>query len=176
LHGGLEATAHAVTDSLGAPPAIRDLVAKAYAGRYAARIAQDSRLYPGVVPAVRSLREARVGIGVCTNKAAAQAERLLQALGILDLVDVLVGADTTPHRKPHPLPLLHAIDRLGASVEGTVLVGDSIVDARCAGAAGVPFVHFRGGYGGEDVARADAFARFDAFEHDLITVNPAPPA
>ena len=50
---------------------------------------------------------------------------------------MIVGADEVTHPKPHPEPVLKALNLLGAPPEETVFVGDSRHDIECGRAAGV---------------------------------------
>jgi pyrophosphatase PpaX len=51
--------------------------------------------------------------------------------------DVTVGAEDTTRHKPNPDPLLLALERLGASADDAVYVGDSPFDIQAAKAAQV---------------------------------------
>ena len=60
---------------------------------------------------------------------------------------VLIGGDTLPERKPHPLPLLHAAASAWASTPAEcVYVGDDERDIQAARAAGMPSVVALWGY------------------------------
>ncbi len=50
---------------------------------------------------------------------------------------MIVGADEVTHPKPHPEPVLLALDRLGTKANDAVFVGDSRHDIECGQAAGV---------------------------------------
>jgi pyrophosphatase PpaX len=65
------------------------------------------------------------------------ALRGLRRAGIEDAFDVVVGADEVTHPKPHPEPVLIALQRLGAAAAGAVFIGDSRHDLECGRAAGV---------------------------------------
>ncbi|MBL3608406.1 HAD-IA family hydrolase [Rhodovulum sulfidophilum] len=107
---------------------------------YAAGLDRHTRLYPGAVAAVERLREAGIGVGICTNKPAALAEELMTRLGVRGLFASLVGADTLPVRKPDPAPYALAVEQVGGQVGRSMLVGDSGTDRATARAAGVPCV------------------------------------
>jgi phosphoglycolate phosphatase-like HAD superfamily hydrolase len=53
------------------------------------------------------------------------------------LFETVVGGDETEQHKPHPAPLLLALERLGASPEDAAYVGDSPFDMQAAKAAGL---------------------------------------
>ena len=108
-----------------------------YLAYYQERPVVDSTLYADAAAALPLLRRAGLRIGVCTNKVQLLAEVVLEHLGVGRFVEVVVGSDTTPFRKPHPAPLLHTLDALGVDRQDAVLVGDTMIDRDCAAAAGV---------------------------------------
>ncbi len=109
-----------------------------YLAHYRARPCVDSTLFADAEAAIPALRGAGLRLGVCTNKPEALAVEVLRALGLLDAMEVVVGADTTPARKPDPLPLLHTLRVLDVAPADTVFVGDTAIDLECAARAGVP--------------------------------------
>jgi phosphoglycolate phosphatase len=119
---------------------------------YGAAISEHTVFYPGALDAIRTLASRGYGVGICTNKPEALAQKLLRELGALDLFGALVGADTLPVRKPDPAPLRETVRRLGGDPAMTVLIGDSDTDRNTARAAGVPSVLVTFGPGGEDMA------------------------
>lgn len=111
---------------------------------YEAIVADHARLYDGALEAVAWCRAQGYGVAICTNKPAKPTHILLAALGISDLFDAVVAADTLPVKKPDPAPLFHAINQTaraqGTEASGAVLIGDTITDVSTAQAAGVPVV------------------------------------
>ncbi len=93
--------------------------------------------YPGVCDAVRSLREAGVRLGVVTSKMHGSLERGLSLGGYEGLFEVLIGADDVENPKPHPEPVLMALEQLGVGAEAATFVGDSPHDMASGRAAGV---------------------------------------
>ena len=75
---------------------------------------------------------------MCTNKLQDLAEIVLGHFGLLPLMSVVIGADTTPFTKPDPRTLLHAVEALDVAPHETVYVGDTVIDRDCAFAANVP--------------------------------------
>ncbi|HZI21204.1 MAG TPA: pyrophosphatase PpaX [Gemmatimonadales bacterium] len=94
------------------------------------------RPYAGVVDAVRTL-EHRGKLGLVTSKLRSGALRGLRLAGLEDAFSVIVGADDVTHAKPHPEPVLMALERLGARAADAVFIGDSRHDIECGRAAGV---------------------------------------
>ena len=95
------------------------------------------RPYDGVVDAVRSLRSGGGALGLVTSKMRSGAVRGLRRAGLEDAFQVIVGADEVTNPKPHPEPVLIALQRLAAPADGAVFVGDSRHDIECGRAAGV---------------------------------------
>jgi len=96
-----------------------------------------TRPFPGAVEVVERLAASGHPIGVVTAKLSQGAHRTLRHVGLEQLVQVVVGADTTARSKPHPDPVLFALDRLDRSPDAALLVGDSTHDVAAALAAGV---------------------------------------
>ena len=105
---------------------------------YAANICVGTTAFAGVDSALDALRERGVRTAVCTNKPESLSRLLIEALCWESRFDALIGGDTLPVRKPDPAPLHEAIARAGGG--RAAFVGDSIVDADTARAAGLPFI------------------------------------
>lgn len=131
---------------------------------YADDIARHTALYPGAMAAVAALRQAGLGVGICTNKPEALAQQLLVSLGVRDAFASLVGADTLSVRKPDPETLFEAARRAGGDPARTLLVGDSDTDRNTAAAAGVPSVLVTFGPSGEDMAALRPEGLLERFE------------
>jgi len=119
---------------------------------YADAIDVHTRLYPGVVGSVEALRETGYAVGICTNKPEGLAETLMARLGVRDLFDSLIGADTLTVRKPDPAPYFEAVKRAGGDLRQSLLVGDTETDRVTARRAGVPAVLVTFGPEGRAVA------------------------
>jgi pyrophosphatase PpaX len=76
-------------------------------------------------------------LGIVTAKRRATVEVAFEHLPIRHLFDVVVAGDETERHKPHPEPLLLALERLGAEPQGAAYVGDSPFDVAAAKAAGM---------------------------------------
>lgn len=105
---------------------------------YRQDIDSRTRLYPGAIAAVETLRSQGFAVSICTNKPEALAQLLLQRLGVRDLFGALVGADTLPTRKPDPAPYIAAVERAGGTVARSMLIGDTDTDRKTGLAVGIP--------------------------------------
>ncbi len=97
------------------------------------------REFPGVRETLPMLRERGYRLGLVTSKSRGIAERGLQVAGLAALFDTQVFFEDTTRHKPHPDPLLLALDRLGlrAAPHRAMYVGDSTHDLIAGRAAGV---------------------------------------
>ena len=96
-----------------------------------------ARAYPGLVAVVRALHAASIKLGVVTSKKRRGAFRGLDTMGLRTEFAAVVGADDVSHPKPHPRPVLQALELLDADPETAVFVGDSSHDMASGHAAGV---------------------------------------
>jgi N-acetyl-D-muramate 6-phosphate phosphatase len=103
--------------------------------RYEHELGRHGTPFEGVEALLAALEAAGSTWGIVTNKPEYLARKLLPLLGWETRCAVLIGGDTLPQRKPHPLPLLHAAEAMGVAVSECVYVGDDerdIVAARAA--------------------------------------------
>lgn len=117
----------------------------AYARFFEARL-DRIRPNPEAADVLRELRRRGVATSVATNTNRPLAGRILEAQGLLGLVDAVTGADEAGAGKPDPAVVRLAASRTGAPLEACVFVGDSRVDEEAARRAPVRFVGYR--YGG----------------------------
>jgi phosphoglycolate phosphatase len=133
-----------------------DAMMVAYARFHAVRCGTRSRLFPDVESTLAALRALSIKLAVVTNKEEGFARQLLEAHGLSDFFDPIVGGDTLPTRKPDPAPLRHCLEVHGIPPERALLVGDSELDVRTARAAGVKSVVVPYGYnGGNSIASCE---------------------
>ena len=95
------------------------------------------RPYEGVVEEIRRLKRAAKRLGVVTSKLRDGAMRGLRISALDDTFDIVIGCDDVTHSKPHPEPVLKAVEALGVTPAETVFVGDSRHDLESGRAAGV---------------------------------------
>lgn len=130
---------------------------------YDQNIDAKTTLYPGAIEAVEALRSAGYGVGICTNKPEALAEKLMQRLGVRDMFSALLGADTLPVRKPDPAHYFETVKRVGGDPARSLLVGDTETDAKTARAAGVPIILVEFGPEGPGIERLQPDAMLPAY-------------
>lgn len=79
---------------------------------------------PGAIDVLQKLTNQGVKIGIVTNGYESDLEKIIPKLGVGDIFDVLVAADSLGRRKPDPEVFLHAIRELNVPPSATVFVGD----------------------------------------------------
>lgn len=87
--------------------------------------------------ALERLKEMGCIMAVVTSKRSKMAFRGLELFDILKYFSVVITVDDTTQHKPHPEPVLKALEKLGATAEEAVMIGDSVFDIQCAHNAGV---------------------------------------
>lgn len=113
---------------------------------YESLIGQHARLFDGIETMLRTLEQAGTVWGIVTNKPEYLARLILPQLGWEQRCAVLIGGDTLPERKPHPLPLEVAAQRINLAPGACVYVGDDERDILAARAAGMPSIAVLWGY------------------------------
>lgn len=148
----------ALADDMSGEGVAEDLFAKAYASFlafYAQATTERSELYAGVMVCLEGLKEKGIQLGVVTNKPMEFTHSMLAGFKLARFFDVVLGGDSLPERKPHPLPLQEAMRLCSSLPESTLMVGDSVNDVAAARAAGCPVVCVPYGYNhGQDIAQA----------------------
>jgi phosphoglycolate phosphatase len=113
---------------------------------YAGNLCVATAAYPGVPETLRSLKARGYRLVLVTNKPYAFIQPLLEGLGMADLFEFCLGGDSLKRRKPDPLPLLHASERLEVCVSECVMVGDSKNDIVAAKSSGMQSIGVSYGY------------------------------
>jgi phosphoglycolate phosphatase len=122
--------------AVGAPLDDSGDVLATYLAEYRARHLERTTLYPGVAETLDRLAARDVRCGVVTNKPHEFSVSLLAHLGVASRFVAVVGGDSTPERKPSPVPLLEAMRVCGATPDASAMVGDGDADMLAGVAAG----------------------------------------
>ncbi len=135
-----------VLEGRSASAADVDELYTAFIAHYAAHIADRSRPFPELEPALDRLAAAGHRLAVCTNKLEWLSKRLLDALRLSARFAAICGQDTFGVQKPDPEIFRRTVVRAGGKPQHAVMVGDSVTDIRTARAANVPIVAVDFGY------------------------------
>jgi beta-phosphoglucomutase family hydrolase len=106
--------------------------------RFRELVRRELRSFPGVAAELRSWRA--ISLAVATSSARAEAELMLQSMGLRELFPVVVAGDEVQHRKPAPDIYRQAAQQLGLAAAECLAVEDSPVGIQAARAAGMPVI------------------------------------
>jgi phosphoglycolate phosphatase len=112
-------------------------------------------LFDTVPSTVQRLKGEGKKLAIVSTKYRYRIAEFLLRINLLDYFDVIVGGEDVSCHKPDPEGLHHAIGCLNSSLEESLYVGDSIVDAEAARRAGIPFTAVLSG-----VTRREEFAGY----------------
>ena len=106
-------------------------------------------LYPGIRPAIENLSARSIRLAIVTQKGwsfqmdgrRVGASQELRELGMSGFFPVGVGFESVSNHKPHPEGIFLALERIGASPQECLVVGDSSADMEAAQAAGCRGCH-----------------------------------
>jgi HAD superfamily hydrolase (TIGR01509 family) len=117
---------------------------------------------PGAVQLLEALTELQLPWAIATSGRMETASANLLSLNVDPASATVVTRDQVNYAKPDPDLFVEAARRLGASAQGSYVIGDSIWDmiaaARC-GALGIGLLS--GGYGRDELERAGALRVYD---------------
>lgn len=122
----------------------KELLVARYLDYYSAHLVDNTTLYPGVKETVENLAGYRKV--VITNKRRDASAKILEAFGIAKYFDFIAGSDTTPGKKPSPVPIQYVLTKFKTRTEDAVIIGDSNYDIEAGKAAGIKTIAVTYGY------------------------------
>lgn len=122
----------------------RDVILDRFVEHYASHLTDNSPAYPGVNETLKALSGYKKA--VISNKRETLSQRILDELGLSVHFDLIVGSDTTPERKPSPVPVRYVLSKFDVQPEEAVIVGDSNFDIEAGKAAGIGTIAVTYGY------------------------------
>jgi pyrophosphatase PpaX len=93
--------------------------------------------FAGIEPVLGQLRAEGRRLGIVTAKRRKTVDLAFAVLPLERYFDAVVTSESTTRHKPHPDPVVAALDLLGSRPEETAFVGDSPYDVGAGKAAGV---------------------------------------
>jgi phosphoglycolate phosphatase len=140
-----------------------DTLFASFDAHYAQTTGTASAPYPGTLEALELLRNQGVRRVCVTNKDLRHAVKALNAHGMSEHFECLIGGDSLAHKKPHRSVLRHVADQLGIAVERIAHIGDSATDVNAAINAGATAWAVPYGYnGGEPIEAAGPHRIFNS--------------
>jgi len=146
----------------------------AYKEAYRRVHTQKTVLLPGAKEAIE-LAASFARLGVVTTKTGKYSRELLEHFGVMEAFEVLIGSEDVARHKPHPEPVLAALERMGAAPSPScAMIGDTCMDMEAARQAGIRGVAVACGYGeaGElggcaEALEADAYSAVTVLRETL---------
>ncbi|MCH7878347.1 MAG: HAD family hydrolase [candidate division Zixibacteria bacterium] len=109
-------------------------------------IVPGSNLLPHARQTLQRFKGAGHKAAIGSTKIRAHIDGIMQKFSLGPLIDAIVGGDEAA-AKPAPDIFLLAVERMGASVESTLVIGDTINDIQAAREAGMSVVTIESGFG-----------------------------
>ncbi len=119
---------------------------KSFLEDYSANIANETKLFDGILGAMDSLKKKGYEFALCTNKTESMARLLLNELQVTDYFQSITGGDTFSFRKPDARHLIETASMAGHSISKAIMIGDSATDINAALNANIPSVAVTFGY------------------------------
>jgi phosphoglycolate phosphatase len=142
--------------SYGIPEERVEEYVAAYKAHYRQVHTRKTVLLPGAREALE-MAASFARLGVVTTKTGKYSRELLEHFGVMKHFGVLIGSEDVRRHKPHPEPVLRALESLGAEPGDACLIGDTCLDVEAARAAGVRPLGVSCGYAcGEELRRCGA--------------------
>lgn len=111
---------------------------------YERHIIDNTRPYAGVKETLEELRDYKKA--VISNKREYLSKKTLEGLGLLRYFEIVLGSDSTPEKKPSPLPVRMVLEKLNIPASEAVIVGDSDLDIKAGKSAAVLTIAVSYGY------------------------------
>ncbi|MGB0372310.1 MAG: HAD family hydrolase [Opitutales bacterium] len=93
---------------------------------------EDVEILPGTLELCAALKEKGHQLAVFTNKFGPHAREICEHLGYTPYMDLVIGAEDTPYRKPYKEYSEIVLERLGIPAQQAIMVGDSPFDVEAA--------------------------------------------
>lgn len=119
---------------------------------YLAHMQDMTAPYEGVIPLIEKLREKGIKTAVVSNKFHRAVYELCQDY-FPGLIDEAIGVCIEAERKPSPVNVYKAMEKLGVTAEECIYIGDSEVDVQTARNAGVRCIGVTWGFRDEEQLR-----------------------
>ena len=113
---------------------------------YQNNICVKSKLFPSINELLDELKSYNIQWGVVTNKPKKLTEKLLSLINLSVQPSIVVCGDELPKRKPDPMQIEFAINKLNINNNDCIYVGDALRDIQAGKAAGIRTIAVRYGY------------------------------
>ena len=112
---------------------------KEYWERTFVKECKHSAFYTGVEDMLHDLKEKGVVIYIVTSRSHCTVDSICNDSKISPYIDGCIAAEDTVFHKPHPEPIIKALEKTNSNIHETLYIGDTYQDFQAASAAGVSF-------------------------------------
>lgn len=113
---------------------------------YSANIANETKLFEGVLAAMDELETKGFAFAICTNKTEEMARLLLEKLDVTKRFRAITGGNTFSFKKPDGKHLEETAKLAGHEISKAIMIGDSATDINAAKNANIESVAVTFGY------------------------------
>lgn len=121
----------------------------AHVATYKLHYREISRAKTFMLPnAIEAIQEASkfARLGIVTTKTGHYSRELMEHFGVMSYFEVLIGFENVTHPKPHPEPILTALEQMGSGINNVWMIGDTRLDLEASQRAGVSAIGVLSGY------------------------------
>lgn len=97
-------------------------------------------VFPNVEETLQQLKDQGKKLAIVTAKMRSGAIQGLEVTGLKSYFDEIVAVDDVKHSKPHPEPVIKAMNALNGTPDSTIMIGDNYHDIEAGKNAGVKTV------------------------------------
>lgn len=173
IGSGLRSLVFSLIPETANSPKLLETLEADFLKHYRQHLFHNLTVWPGVEDFLSTVHEK---IAVVTNKHEQLARETLAHLKLDRFPWItVIGGDTLPEKKPHPLPLLESLSLAGVHAHEAVMIGDGEPDVMAAKASGIEPIALTFGYGDPKTLQRLGARHFVSSFADLrSTINSLP--
>ena len=126
----------------------------AFRAHYLNHMRDNTAPYEGIIELLEKLKKENIKTAVVSNKLHSGVVGLCDEY-FTNLIDVAIGVSEESERKPSPVNVFKALEKLSVSADEAVYVGDSNVDVETAKNAHLPCIGVTWGFRDRDCLEAE---------------------
>lgn len=98
---------------------------------------QYVQVFPNVMETLEQLKERHIKLGIVTSKMKDSALVGIELTGLSQFFEAIITWDDVVHPKPHPEPVIKALEALNGAAKSAIMIGDNYHDIVAGKRAGV---------------------------------------
>lgn len=111
--------------------------------------------FPNTINTLDKLKESGIKTAAITTRSRRTSLHTLELASIRDKIDVVISGEDVAEKKPHPAPLLEALNQLEVAPENAIMVGDTNVDVLAGKNANTKTIGVTYGFHGNKVVESN---------------------